>query len=288
LLVAAAPGLSSPASATTSAPYELYCPGTPVGDIVINDVVTSGDISPSAPASGDQFSVTNFQTALTIPSSLASAAAALGSRFIKGTATSTINASGATPSSVFRSALRFHTRIPSPVPEAGVLIHFPVRKGQIGDFTATGGPITISQGGPTTLRWEVAGSTLTLACTAYPNDSEQSGITDTGPTTNPISPVIASASMPFAITTTALPGATVGHEYLTRLTASGGNPPYLWKVVKGTSVPKGLRLSTSGVVSGVPTTSGTSTISLEALDTKPTVKPHARNVATKVLSITIS
>ena len=29
-----------------SAPYELYCPGTPVGNIALNDVTTTGSITP--------------------------------------------------------------------------------------------------------------------------------------------------------------------------------------------------------------------------------------------------
>ena len=60
LLALAAP--AGTASADTP-PYELYCPGTPVGNIVLNDVVTTGTITPTAPASGQQFNLTHYSDA---------------------------------------------------------------------------------------------------------------------------------------------------------------------------------------------------------------------------------
>ena len=81
----------------TQGPYELYCPGTPVGNIVLNNVATTGTITPADPTPGEQFNLTGYQNTLTIPSSIASAAAALGNSAITGTATATVNANGATP-----------------------------------------------------------------------------------------------------------------------------------------------------------------------------------------------
>ena len=49
LVVVTSPEFVSPAFAD-SAPYELYCPGTPVGDIALNDVVTTGTVSPQDPS----------------------------------------------------------------------------------------------------------------------------------------------------------------------------------------------------------------------------------------------
>ena len=60
---------------------------------------------------------------------------------------------------------------------------------------------------------------------------------------------------PIAITTSSLPGGTVGGAYTATLAASGGTPPYSWSVVSG-QLPAGLRLSNSGVISGTPTASG--------------------------------
>jgi Bacterial Ig-like domain (group 3)/Putative Ig domain len=51
------------------------------------------------------------------------------------------------------------------------------------------------------------------------------------------------------ITTSSLPGVTPGVAYSAQLTAVGGVPPYLWQRVSGT-LPKGLKLSSTGVLSG--------------------------------------
>ena len=87
---------ATPAFADSS-PYELYCPGTPVGNIVLNDVVTTGTITPASPASGAQFNLTNYQSTVVLPSSIVSAAAALGNSAITGSATLKVDATGATP-----------------------------------------------------------------------------------------------------------------------------------------------------------------------------------------------
>src|ERR1035438_9520673 len=87
-----------------SVPYELYCPGTPVGNIALNGVVTTGTITPAAPASGSTFNLTNYQSTVILPSSIAGAAAALGNSAIVGSATLKVDATGATPPSVDRKS----------------------------------------------------------------------------------------------------------------------------------------------------------------------------------------
>jgi beta-glucanase (GH16 family) len=74
-----------------------------------------------------------------------------------------------------------------------------------------------------------------------------------------------SAPSPIAITTSALPGATVGTGYSAALKATGGVPPYTWSLASGT-LPAGLSLSSSGVISGTPTLGGTSYFSVAAKD----------------------
>ena len=59
-----------------------------------------------------------------------------------------------------------------------------------------------------------------------------------------------------SIVTSGLPGATVGTSYSTTLTASGGSGTKSWTIAAG-SLPAGLSLSSTGVLSGTPTTSGT-------------------------------
>jgi hypothetical protein len=67
------------------------------------------------------------------------------------------------------------------------------------------------------------------------------------------------------ITTTSLPTGQVGTLYTATLTARGGTAPYTWSVVHG-SLPAGLTLSSSGVVSGTPTATGTVTVTVKAED----------------------
>ena len=61
------PGGPGPGNQTPGAPYELYCPSTPVGDIAINDVVTTGSITPTSLNEGDTFQVTDLQTQFSDP-----------------------------------------------------------------------------------------------------------------------------------------------------------------------------------------------------------------------------
>jgi hypothetical protein len=59
-----------------------------------------------------------------------------------------------------------------------------------------------------------------------------------------------------SITTSGLPGATVGAAYSTTLSASGGSGTKTWTVAAG-SLPAGLSLSSGGVLSGTPSSPGT-------------------------------
>jgi len=62
-----------------------------------------------------------------------------------------------------------------------------------------------------------------------------------------------------------LPNGTVGHSYSKTIKASGGTSPYSFIVISG-SLPPGLTLSSSGVLSGTPTSSGTFTFAIQATD----------------------
>ena len=63
------------------------------------------------------------------------------------------------------------------------------------------------------------------------------------------------APAPLAVTTTSLPGGQVGTAYNANLSASGGTTPYRWSLGSGV-LPQGLTLSTSGSITGTPTTAG--------------------------------
>jgi hypothetical protein len=92
-----------------------------------------------------------------------------------------------------------------------------------------------------------------------------------------------------SIVTSSLPGGTVGSHYSATLTASGGDPPYHWKLVPGSKLPSGLKLgATTGTISGTPKrTSTTSTFTVEVQDMK-SKKPPVQNTATATFTITIS
>jgi predicted Rdx family selenoprotein len=84
---------------------------------------------------------------------------------------------------------------------------------------------------------------------------------------------------PLRIATSSLPLASVGTAYSESSTAYGGKSPYTWTVTSG-ALPDGLVLnSATGLVSGIPTTAGLFTFSLQVSDL------HA---ATAVKSLSIS
>lgn len=84
-----------------------------------------------------------------------------------------------------------------------------------------------------------------------------------------------------SITTSSMPGATVGTGYSKALTASGGTSPYTWGLAGG-SLPSGLSLNSStGVVSGTPSQQGTASFTV-------TVSDSTQQTAQAALSITVS
>ncbi|HUI03362.1 MAG TPA: hypothetical protein VLZ77_07460 [Acidimicrobiales bacterium] len=223
---------ASPAFANTS-PYEIYCPGTPVGNIVMNDVVTNGTISPASPASGQQFSLNGYQSVVVLPSSIASAAAALGNSAIVGTAVLKVDATGATPAAVSAGSLPINAPLPSPVPSSGVTLNLPASPGTVGPFTASGSTISLTVDPAISLTVTVSGSNLNLTCTPYPNNTAPSGITSSAPSGSKASPVIATATAGGggAPATTAAPTATTAPSTPAPSTlASTGPGPHLWLV----------------------------------------------------------
>ena len=70
-----------------------------------------------------------------------------------------------------------------------------------------------------------------------------------------LSIAITAAVSTLQITTSSVPAAQEGASYSATLSATGGTTPYSWSVPAG-SLPAGLSLSTSGVLSGTPTASG--------------------------------
>ncbi len=87
---------------------------------------------------------------------------------------------------------------------------------------------------------------------------------------------------PVEITTSSLPGASVGTGYGATVVAEGGTAPYVFTVSVG-SLPAGLTLASNGQISGTPTgPAGTSTFTVKVTDSATD-----QHVDTQQLSITV-
>jgi hypothetical protein len=103
----------------------------------------------------------------------------------------------------------------------------------------------------------------TVSVMAMATDSGSPVLTTTGPvsiTVNPIPPVTLTGS---------LPNATLGVPYTQTLHAAGGVGPYTYAVTAG-SLPPGITLSSTGVISGTPTAVGASSFTVTATDSEST------------------
>ena len=86
---------------------------------------------------------------------------------------------------------------------------------------------------------------------------------------------------PVSITTISLPNGSMNVAYSATLLASGGKSPYTWSLASG-SLPPGLTLTSGGVISGTPGTTGTFDFVAQVVDASGLILS-----ATKSLSITI-
>lgn len=76
---------------------------------------------------------------------------------------------------------------------------------------------------------------------------------------------ICPACNPITLSPSTLPNGTLGAAYSQTITASGGTAPYSFTLVSG-SLPPGLSLSTSGALTGTPTSAGSFTFTVRATD----------------------
>jgi hypothetical protein len=160
-----------------------------------------------------------------------------------------------------------------------------------------------ASGGTGNYTWGLAASSpdLPTGLTLNPSTGEISGIptgtssfthtftvTDQTPPTPQIATktlqlIIGAAAPPLVIQTSSpLPSGTVTVPYSTTLVPTGGTGTKTWDILSG-SLPAGLNLSSSGVISGTPATTGTSSPNFRVRDSG-----NPQQTATKVLSITIN
>ena len=160
--------------------------------------------------------------------------------------------------------------------------------------TAYSATLTATGGSGTGYTWTLASGTLPagLALTAAtgviagtPTTAGTSTftvrVTDSAASTasQALSLLVNATAASLAITTTTLPGATAGTAYSATLAATGDSG-YTWTVSSGT-LPAGLALSSAGVISGTPTTAGSSSFTVKVTDS-------AAATATQALTLTVA
>ena len=102
---------------------------------------------------------------------------------------------------------------------------------------------------------------------------------------DPVAPATASVNLgmkvvvPLVITNTGFPAGRVGTAYSQTLTASGGTPPYVWSLSSVSALPNGLLLSPQGVISGTPTTAGTTSFIVNVSDSASQLVSDTFNIA---------
>ena len=86
---------------------------------------------------------------------------------------------------------------------------------------------------------------------------------------------------PLAIPPQTLSPATVGARYSASLNAISGTSPDTWSVTSG-ALPAGLTLSAAGTITGTPTSAGTSSFTVTAMDSESPVAQAKRSLSLKV------
>jgi hypothetical protein len=137
-------------------------------------------------------------------------------------------------------------------------------------------------GGTGAFTWSVSGGSLPPGLSLDPTSGGITGtatkrgtytfsahLADAGPPTQfATAKLTVKVVRQLAVTTSSLPGGTVGTTYSQPLAAVGGTPAYTWSVSPGTgSLPAGLRLNRkTGVISGQPTSAGVSNFVVQVTD----------------------
>ena len=152
-----------------------------------------------------------------------------------------------------------------------------------------------SSGGVGTVTWTVATGTLPAglslstagAISGTPTTAGNSSFTvqakDSGTPQQSVQQALSvTIYAGLTITTTSLPNGTINSAYTATLASAGGTGTVIWNISQGT-LPAGLTLSSAGVISGTPTTTGLSNFTVSATDSSS--PPQNK---TQALSITIS
>ena len=162
----------------------------------------------------------------------------------------------------------------------------------IQQLTATGGtsPYTFSRltgSMPTGLSISSSGliSGTTTAAPGTYSFTVQALDANGAPGTQPYTIAIVCPTL--TITPTVLSNGVVGTAYTAALNVSGGSAPYTWSVTAGT-LPAGLSMSASGLISGTPTQATTSTFTVQAMDSFNCASTQVYTLAVNCPSVSIT
>ncbi|HEX5425950.1 MAG TPA: fibronectin type III domain-containing protein, partial [Candidatus Acidoferrales bacterium] len=158
-------------------------------------------------------------------------------------------------------------------------------------------------GGTTPYSWAVSSGSLPAGLSLNSSSGAISGTPTTSGTstftvkvtdassstaTKSLSIAVAAATPTLSVSTSSLSGGTAGTTYSASLQATGGTTPYSWAVSSG-SLPAGLSLnSSSGAISGTPTTSGTSTFTVKVTDASSSTATKSLSIAVAGVPLTIT
>ena len=216
--------------------------GNPVSGVAVTFAVTSGggSISPTSPIATNSSGIATLTSWTLGPNP--------GSNQVTA-AVSGLSGSPVTFDATGVAALSITTTSPLPAGEVGVA------------YSTT---LSLA-GGSAPYTWSVTSGSLPAGLSPNPSTGVISGTPTSATTANFTIQVMdatsATATKSFqltitavTITTTSLPGGSVGNSYSQTLSAVGGQPPYTWAVTVG-SLPPGLALSpATGAITGTPTT----------------------------------
>ena len=248
---------------TVLAPVSVATPAT------LNGGSLNANYSATLAATGGLAPYTWTRTSGALPAGLAlsSAGAITGAPTATGTFTFTAqvtDALGATASQQFTIVIAGGLAVASPTTLPGATVGAPYSQ----TLSASGGtapytwlvtagslpaPLSLTAGGLITGTPTAAG---TSTFTAQVTDS--AGLKASSQLTIVVAPAV-------SITTTSLPGGKVGTPYSQTLTATGGTPPYTFSLSAG-SLPPGISIAASGLLSGSPTSGGTYSFTILVTD----------------------
>src|SRR5712664_2586850 len=286
---------TSVADATKSVSVSVIV--TPPPTVATTSPLTAGTVgaaySVTLQASGGAGTLTWSLASGTLPNGVSLSGGGVISGTPTATGTSTFTVQVADSGSPALNATKQLSITVNPAPLAIVTATLPN-----GTLQSTYNSTLQASGGTTPYTWSVTVGALPTGLTLNAATGQISGVPTTSGTsaftvtvTDSAIPTPQTKSSQFSIlvnpllsvSTASLPNGTAGTAYSQQLQSSGGTAPITWSVTLGT-LPVGLSLNSgTGVISGTPTTAGTSNFTVQAADTST-----PQQTATKALSIIVN